>query len=137
MTNMKTTLTAAVSILLSMAALDALWLSSTLKRFYAPRIGHLMADAPVLAAAAAFYLIYAGALAVLVVVPAVQSGAEASKIFLRGALFGLACYATYDLTNQATLKAWPLSLTLVDMAWGAVLTGTAGAVAGAVARRLG
>jgi uncharacterized membrane protein len=45
------------------------------------------------------------------------------------------CYATYDLTNQATLKAWPLSLTLVDMAWGAALTGTAGAVAWAVVRR--
>jgi uncharacterized membrane protein len=133
--NMKMLLAAAVSSLLPMLALDALWLTTMSKRFYAPRIGHLMSESPALAPAAAFYLVYAVGLAAFVVAPAAREGGELSKTFLRGALFGLVCYATYDLTNQATLKAWPLSLTLVDMAWGAALTGTVSAIACAVVRR--
>ena len=134
---MKTTLIAAVSSLLTMLALDSLWLGSMLKRFYAPRMSHLMAESPQVAAAGVFYLIYAAGLAVLVVAPAVQNAAGAFKIFLTGALFGLVCYATYDLTNQAVLKSWPLSLTIVDMAWGTVLTGTVSVIACAVTRRWG
>ena len=133
---MKTLFVAAAASLLPMLALDGLWLTAMLKRFYAPRMAQLMADSPVVGAAIAFYLIYAAGLAVLIVVPAVQSRDGLPRVFLRGALFGLVCYATYDLTNQATLKAWPLALTLVDMAWGSALTGTVSLVACALTRRL-
>ena len=124
----------AVSSLILMLALDALWLTFMLKRFYAPRIGPLMADSPQFTAAGVFYLIYAAGIAFFVVVPVVQSGAGAWKVFLTGALLGLLCYATYDLTNQATLRAWPLSLTVVDMAWGALLTGTVSLIACSLTR---
>jgi uncharacterized membrane protein len=134
---MKRNFAAAVFTLLPLLVLDGLWLSTMLKRFYAPRMGHLLAASPSLPAAGAFYLLYAVGLAVLVVSPAVQSGASASKTLTTGALFGLICYATYDLTNQATLRDWPLSLTVVDMAWGATLTGAASVVAVALTRRFG
>lgn len=134
---MKTIAIAAVSCLLPMLALDGFWLSCMLKRFYAPRMSHLMADSPLYAAAGVFYLIYAAGLAILVVAPAVQSGAGTLKVFLTGAIFGLVCYATYDLTNQATLKAWPLAITLVDMAWGTLLSGTVSLIACALTRHCG
>ena len=127
---------AAVSCLLPMLALDGLWLNTMLKRFYAPRMVNLLSDTPSLVPAGIFYLIYAAGLSVLIVLPSVKNGDGAMKVFLRGALFGFVCYATYDLTNQATLKAWSSSLTLVDMAWGAFLTGTASLGASASARRL-
>lgn len=132
---MKTLFTAYAACLAPMLALDGVWLSTMLKRFYAPRMAQLLAESPQFSTAAAFYLIYAAGLALLIVVPAVRSEAGAPKAFLTGALFGLVCYATYDLTNQATLKAWPLSLTVVDMAWGTVLTGTVSLIAYAVTRR--
>lgn len=133
---MKTIAVAAASCLLPMLALDGLWLTFTLKRFYAPRMAHLMADSPDFLAAGMFYLIYAAGLSVLVVAPAVKGGTGAWKVFLTGALFGLVCYATYDLTNQATLKAWPAAVTLADMAWGTLLTGTVSLIAAALTRRI-
>lgn len=132
---MKILFTAAAAGLLSMLALDGLWLTAMLKRFYAPRMAQLMADSPRLGAAIAFYLIYAAGLAVLIVVPAVHSRDGLTKVFLRGALFGFVCYATYDLTNQATLKSWPPALTLVDMAWGCLLTGAVSVISCALTRR--
>jgi uncharacterized membrane protein len=126
---MNKSIVAFAASLLPMLALDALWLTSTFKRFYVPRMAHLLAESPSFAAAGIFYLIYAAALSVLVVMPAARRGSGALKVFLTGALFGLACYATYDLTNQAVFRAWPLSLTLVDMAWGTLLTGTVSLIA--------
>ena len=120
-----------------MLALDALWLSSTLKRFYAPRLAPLLAPAPRLAPAACFYAIYALGVAVFVALPMTRSGAGGAKTFFHGALLGLVAYATYDLTNQATLRSWPLAVTLVDLTWGAVLTGLVSLAACAVTRRLG
>lgn len=122
---MKVFALAAVSGLAALLALDGLWLTAMLRRFYEPRMGALLAESPNFAPAGVFYLLYAAGLAFLVVVPAVSGGESGWKTCLRGALFGLVCYGTYDLTNQATLKAWPLSLTVVDMSWGAALTGTA------------
>jgi uncharacterized membrane protein len=81
---MKILFAAAVSSLLAMLALDALWLTSMSKRFYAPRIGHLMAESPALFPAAAFYLIYAVGLAAFVVAPAAREGGALSRVFPAG-----------------------------------------------------
>jgi uncharacterized membrane protein len=94
-----------------------------LKKLYYPQIGHLMADSPKLLPAAIFYGIYAFALAFFVVVPGVQNGSQWYQVLLPGALFGFAAYATYDLTNQATLKNWPVLVTIADLIWGSILTG--------------
>jgi uncharacterized membrane protein len=111
----------------ALAALDFLWLGVVAKSFYRDGIGHLMAPAPNLPAAAAFYLLYPVGLVVFAVLP---SGGDWLRALLLGALFGLFCYGTYDLTNLSVLKDWPVSVTLVDMAWGAVVS-AAGASAGA------
>jgi len=101
--------------------LDAIWLSQMTSRFYRPAIGSLLAAKPNLAAAVVFYLLYVTAILVLAVLPAVEKGGIARAAAL-GAIVGLLAYGTYDLTNHATLKDWPARLTLVDMAWGTVLT---------------
>jgi uncharacterized membrane protein len=80
-----------------------------------------------LPAAGLFYLVFVGALVYFVVGPAVGGG-EMRTVILRGALFGLVTYATYDLTNLATLRDWSLLVTAVDMAWGSVLTATTSAL---------
>jgi uncharacterized membrane protein len=86
-----------------------------------------MAPSPNLPAAAAFYLLYPVGLVVFAVLP---SGGDWLRALALGALFGLFCYGAYDLTNLAVLKDWPLQVTLVDIAWGAVVSAV-GASAGA------
>jgi uncharacterized membrane protein len=108
---------------LPMLAIDSVWLFTMSKRFYKTRIGSLLADSPRLAPAAIFYLIYAFGAAVLVVVRAVSNETGYLKVFGLGAILGLFAYATYDLTNQATLREWPVIVTVVDLIWGALLTG--------------
>jgi uncharacterized membrane protein len=105
-------------------ALDMLWLSQMAPRYYRPAIGHLLEDRVNLGAAIAFYLLYVTGVIVLAVAPAIEKG-SLGKAALMGALVGLMAYGTYDLTNQATLRDWPLRLTLVDLAWGTVLTSLA------------
>lgn len=100
--------------------LDGAWLSITASRLYRPAIGHVMREDFDALAAVVFYLIYLTGLVIFVVRPA--AGARAA--LARGALFGLACYATYDLTNQATIVRWPWHLTLIDLAWGTFVTAT-------------
>lgn len=105
-------------------AIDFVWLAYVAKVFYRDRIGHLMTDRIRTGAAVSFYLIYIGGIVWFAVLGA-NSWQDAA---LSGALFGFFCYATYDLTNYATLRAWPLSVVIVDIAWGIVLTaGTAAA----------
>ncbi|MDG2529411.1 DUF2177 family protein [Caulobacter endophyticus] len=110
-------------------ALDAVWLTQMADRLYRPRIGTLMADTPSLPPAVAFYLIYIGAVTWFALVPALRPDGGWPRLLTNAALFGLAAYATYDLTNQATLKTWSTAVTLADMAWGAFVT-TAAASAG-------
>ena len=106
--------------------IDGVWLTVVAKNFYAKYLGFLMTKTPNLAAAGIFYLIYILGMVVLVLGPALQKGSLMSAV-LTGALFGLCGYATYDLTNLATIKDWPLLVTMVDLIWGTVLSG---AVAG-------
>jgi len=106
--------------------IDGVWLTVVAKNFYAKYLGFLMTKTPNLAAAGIFYLIYILGMVVLALGPALQKGSLMSAV-LTGALFGLCGYATYDLTNLATIKDWPLLVTMVDLIWGTVLSG---AVAG-------
>ncbi len=117
------------SILLSMVVLDALWLGLMMKRFYQPQLAHLISETPKILPAAIFYLIFAFSLALFVVLPAVQHQSSIGSFLMMGMLFGLATYATYDLTNQATMRSWPTVVTLVDLAWGVLLTGVVSLIA--------
>jgi len=114
-----------------MLVLDALWLGLVATGWYRQGIGHLMADEPRLGVAALFYLLYAVGVVVFVVAPQGPPRSWGTTLGL-AALFGLIAYATYDLTNLATLRDWPLGLSLLDMAWGAVVT-TAAAAGGKAA----
>lgn len=102
-------------------AIDAAWLAVATPRLYRPALAHLMAEHPNLVAAAIFYLLYVVGVIALAVLPGVQAGSLTSAVW-RGALFGFLAYATYDLTNLATVKDWPVGLTLVDLLWGTSLT---------------
>ena len=104
-----------------MVALDMIWLGFVAKSFYQEGIGHLMAEKPVVPVAVAFYVMYAiGLVFFAVVVNEASTGY--GKTVLHGALFGFFAYATYDLTNLATLKNWPVGLALLDMAWGTMVS---------------
>ncbi len=100
--------------------IDMVWLGLIAKNFYAQRIGLLMKPDINWPAAILFYLLFIIGLVVFAIMPAFEKGSWLHALSL-GALFGLIAYATYDLTNLATLKNWPLSVTIVDLAWGAVL----------------
>jgi len=111
----------------SFLLVDGLWLTVISKNFYAKHLGYLMSKNPNLLAAGLFYLIYIFAMVVLVVTPGLEKGSFWSTV-LSGALFGLCCYATYDLTNLATVQNWPLIVTIVDLIWGTFLSATIAAI---------
>ncbi len=105
--------------------IDCFWLLSTIDLVYRKNIGHLMATNAVLTPAIFFYFLYSLGVTIFVIMPAVQySQKSLAEVFLYGALFGLVAYGTYDLTNHAVLREWPLVITIVDMLWGAFMTGT-------------
>jgi uncharacterized membrane protein len=101
--------------------IDAIWLGLVATSFYARALGDLMLDQPKLGIAALFYIGYTFAIVLLASAPAAKSG-SLSQAVLYGAVFGLAAYGTYDITNMATLKNWPVTMSIVDMIWGTVLT---------------
>lgn len=106
-------------------ALDALWLGVLARDSYARHIGHLMAEKVNWTAAVVFYAIYLCGILFFAVRPALDDPGRALQIAaLHGALFGLMTYATYGLTNLATLRAWPASMVWVDTGWGVFITGT-------------
>ena len=101
-------------------AIDMFWLGIIAKNFYAAQMGSLMKNPINWTAAILFYLIFILGLVLFVIAPALQKNSWTHAL-IYGALFGFITYATYDLTNLATLKNWPVLMTLVDLAWGAVL----------------
>jgi uncharacterized membrane protein len=111
-----------------MAVLDAAWLGFIAPKFYKKHIGFLMADKPNWTAAIIFYLIFIVGLTLFVVYPGWQNGYSWFKVAGLGALFGLVTYATYDLTNLATIKNWPTIVTVVDMIWGTFITASVSVV---------
>lgn len=118
---------AAVSFL----ALDALWLGVVASGLYQREFGEMLLDQPNFVAAAAFYGLYLVGVTAFAIRPALDAGGWKRSMRL-GALFGLVAYATYDLTNLATLKGFPINVVAPDLIWGAVVTATA-SVAGYVA----
>jgi uncharacterized membrane protein len=118
-------LTAYLALAIPLLVVDAIWLGVIAKRFYREALGPLMAAPVKLVPAAIFYLAYPVGLLIFALDPSASAGGAA----LRGGLFGLFCYGTYDLVNQATLKGWPLRLTLVDMTWGTIISAAATALA--------
>jgi uncharacterized membrane protein len=108
-------------------ALDIVWIGFLAKDFYKNHIGFLLRSDIQWLPAILFYLVFILGLVLFVIAPAVEKGSWAHAL-LFGALFGLVAYATYDLTNLATLKDWPLVVTVVDMAWGAFIGATVSVV---------
>jgi len=114
--------------ILVMGGLDFLWLSNTSIPLYHRDLGPLLADNPNMTVAVIFYLIFIVGILIFAVRPALASG-DWRTAALYGALFGFFSYATYDLTNFATMKVWTLRVTLLDIAWGTFLTGTVASAA--------
>jgi uncharacterized membrane protein len=109
----------------SFALIDSVWLRSMYERLYKPEIGELMYQGGFrLGPAVAFYLLYILGMMIFAVGPALHSGKWQTAL-LWGALLGFFCYMTYDLTNYATLKVWSTRVTVLDIIWGTVLTGSA------------
>jgi len=103
--------------------IDMIWLGLIAKGFYHKHLGGMMSSRVNWAAAVLFYLLFILGLVIFVVQPALLENSPLNAL-LFGALLGLVCYATYDLTNLATLKDWPLVVTIVDLVWGTVLGGS-------------
>ena len=117
-------------------AIDMVWLGLVAKDFYRGQIGSLMKSDINWTAAIIFYLLFIIGLVVFVITPAVEKGSWTYALVF-GAFFGLITYATYDLTNLATLKDWPILVTLVDLAWGAVLAASVSVVTYLIAGKIG
>ena len=116
-------------------AIDLVWLGVVAKNFYRQYIGHLMSPDVNWGAAILFYLIYIGGIVFFAIKPAIEAG-SAARALAYGAAFGFIAYATYDLTNQATMRDWPVLVTVVDLAWGTVLTATVAYLAYQVSSRV-
>jgi uncharacterized membrane protein len=116
-----------ITALIVFFAIDMVWLGVVAKDFYRAQIGHLMKPDVNWIAAIIFYLIFITGLVVFVITPAIEKG-QWTHALLFGALFGFVCYATYDLTNLAVTKDWPILVTIVDLAWGAVLASSVSTV---------
>ena len=121
---MKQSLVAYVATLVVFLVVDFVWLGFVAKDLYRNGIGHLMATSPNWAAAVLFYVLFIVGLVFFAVSPALDADAW-QRAALYGALFGFFCYATYDLTNLATLRDWPVSIVVADMLWGAFVSGVA------------
>lgn len=109
--------------------IDIVWLAFISPKLYKANIGHLMSEKVNFTAAGVFYLIYIAALLFFVIDPALAKASVWQAVWT-GAFLGFAMYATYDLTNLATLREWPLKITVIDLAWGTFITAsTSGIVA--------
>lgn len=110
-----------LATLIAFFIIDMLWLGLVARNFYSKHLGYIMSSTPNWAAAIIFYLLFIAGILVFAVMPGLQAE-SLGKTLLLGALFGLCTYATYDLTNLATLKDWPLIVTIVDLIWGTTLS---------------
>ncbi len=116
-------------------AIDMTWLGLVAKNFYRAQIGFMMRPDVNWGAAIIFYLIFIAGLVAFVISPAIEKHSWMHAL-LYGAFFGLVCYATYDLTNLATTRDWPLLVTIVDLAWGAVLASSVSVITYFIASKL-
>jgi uncharacterized membrane protein len=125
-----------LAALIAFLALDMLWLGLVARTFYQKHLGYLLAPQTNWLAAIIFYLLFILGIVVFVVLPGLKTD-SLSTTLVYAALFGLITYATYDLTNLATVKDWPVIVTVVDMIWGAVLTTLVSLVSFMVGKWLG
>lgn len=116
-------------------AIDMVWLGFVAKNFYRDQIGFLMNSQINWGAAVAFYLLFVVGLVLFVITPAIEKNSWMHALVF-GALFGLITYATYDLSNLATLKDWPVLVTIVDLAWGATLAASVSTATYFIARNV-
>lgn len=121
-------LIAYVTILAVFGIADSIWISQMALPLYRPILGQMMVEQVRIVPAAIFYLFFPVGLVVFAVMPAIRDGSALSA-FGGGALLGALCYATYDLTNYATLKSWTWQVTVIDIAYGAIVAGTCAALA--------
>lgn len=110
-----------LATLIAFFAIDMLWLGLVARSFYQKHLGFLLSPSTNWTAAVIFYLLFILGILVFVVLPGLEDDSLKTTL-IRAALYGLITYATYDLTNLATVKNWPVLLTVVDMAWGTVLS---------------
>lgn len=132
--HMLTLIAAYVAALAAFAAADMVWLGTMVERIYRPALGDILIVGVNLPPAIIFYLLYPVGLVMFAVLPATRGAVATATLY--GALFGFFTYATYDLSNYATLRNWTLQLTLIDMAWGTVLGGIAATVGRLVAAQV-
>ena len=130
-----TWIVAVIAVALVFGALDAVWLSWAGPNFYRPKLGDLLADSFRMAPALVFYAAYVAAVVWFAVRPGLANGIASAA--LNGALLGAICYATYDLTNQATLRTWSTTVTIADIVWGAFATAVAASAATFAADKFG
>lgn len=124
-----------ITAALVMGGLDYVWLTNASGPIYHRALGAVMAENPNMTAAVVFYLVYIAGILIFAVRPALASG-DWKTAALFGALFGFFAYATYDLTNLATLKVWSLKVSIIDIVWGTFLTGVTASAAAFAAIRL-
>lgn len=130
-----TWIVAYIAAAIAFGVLDALWLNWAGPNFYRPQLGDLLASSFRMGPALAFYAAYIGGMVWFAARPGLASGVGTAA--LNGALLGALCYATYDLTNQATLRQWSTTITVVDILWGAFATALAASIATFAAQRFG
>lgn len=116
-------------------AIDFLWLGLIARSFYAKQLGNFFTGVENWGAAVLFYLIFIVGIMIFAVLPAIEN-ASLLRALVLGALFGFFCYATYDLTNYATLKNWPLIVVVVDILWGIFITATTAAISFLIATKI-
>ena len=132
---MKTILAAYAGAAVAMLAMDAVWLSVSADLLYRPLLGDILLPGFRPVPAILFYVLYVAGIVIFAIKPALVTG-RWSTAAGKGAMLGFFCYATYDLTNQATLKVWPAIVTIVDMSWGTLLTACVATVGYLVASRV-
>lgn len=130
-------LTSYLVVLIVMGILDFLWLGIISKDFYRNQLGHLFTDTMNWLPIILFYLFYALGVTIFLVIPIINGDLTTGKGIVLAALFGAVAYATYDLTNWATLKDWPPLVVLVDIVWGTLFTGASVYISSLLIKYLG
>lgn len=125
-----------VLALIVFVVIDLIWLGFIARDFYFSELRSLMAPQINMVAAGAFYLLYPAGVVIFAVMPGLEAQSVVKAVVL-GSLLGLLAYGTYDLTNLATVKGWPVRMAIVDIAWGSVLTGLTAGITAAVLTRAG
>lgn len=116
--------------------IDMIWLGVVAKNFYSKHLGYIMTPSPNWAAALLFYFLFIGGLVFFVLSPALEKNSWQHAL-ASGVLFGLMTYATYDLTNLATIKNWPLFVTVIDLIWGMTLSASVSVASFFLAKKIG